>query len=218
MFGVEPCEVKNMIIYFKYGFTNFIKAVNEKEPAKKENEEPRDVLVNYYLKEIYSANDFNYEIKALQEKDREKVNKILINEWEATDIIIRGKVIDGTKLDGFIALRNNEIIGLVTYMIEANECEICSLNSFIENKGVGTALINSVKEYAKNNKCTRIKLITTNDNIRGLEFYQKRGFTFSNLFKNSIEEYSRKLKPQIPLYADNGLPIRDEIELEIIIM
>lgn len=216
MFGVEPCEVKNMIIYFKYGFTNFIKAVNEKEPAKNEKEEPREVLVNYYLKQLKNDNEFYYEIVRLDEKDREKVNRILINEWEATDIIIRGKVIDGTKLDGFIALRNNEIIGLVTYMIEENECEICSLNSFIENKGVGTALINSVKEYAKNNKCTRIKLITTNDNIRGLEFYQKRGFTFSNLFKNSIEEYSRKLKPQIPLYSDNGLPIRDEIELELI--
>ncbi len=214
MFGVEPCEVKNIMIYFKYGFTKFVKAVYEKEPAKNENEEPREVLVNYYSKELNSFKDFNYEIVSLEEKDRENVNKILINEWESTDIIIRGKVIDGTKLNGFIDLRNNEIIGLITYMLESNECEICSLNSFIENKGVGTALISKVKEYAKENKCTRIKLITTNDNIRGLEFYQKRGFIFSNLFKNSIEEYSRKLKPQIPLYADNGLPIRDEIELE----
>ena len=52
MFGVEPCEVKNMLIYFKYGFTNFIKAVHEKEPAKNENEEPRDVLVDYYSKDL----------------------------------------------------------------------------------------------------------------------------------------------------------------------
>lgn len=205
-----------MLIYFKYGFTKFIKAVYEKEPAKNKNEEPREILVNYYSKKLNNYNDFDYEIVTLEEKDRENVNKILINEWEATDIIIRGKVIDGTKLDGFIALRNDEIIGLITYMIESNECEICSLNSFIENKGIGTALINKVKEYAKKNNCTRVKLVTTNDNIRGLEFYQKRGFTFSNLFKNSIEEYSRKLKPQIPLYADNGLPIRDEIELEMI--
>lgn len=41
-----------MIIYFKYGFTNFIKAVNEKEPAKNETDEPRNVLVNYYLKDL----------------------------------------------------------------------------------------------------------------------------------------------------------------------
>lgn len=216
--GVEPCETTNIKIYFNYGFTNYIKTAYEIYPAKNENEEPEKILVNYYSKDLNSFNDFKYEIVSLEEKDREKVNKILVNEWEATDIIIRGKVIDGTKLDGFIALRNNEIIGLITYMVEADECEICSLNSFIENKGIGTALINKVKEYAENNSCSRIKLITTNDNIRGLEFYQKRGFTFSKLFKNSIEEYSRKLKPQIPLYADNGLPIRDEIELEMTIM
>ena len=162
-----------MLIYFKYGFTNFIKAVYEKEPAKNENEEPIDVLVDYYSKDLNSFNDFKYKIVSLEERDREKVNKILVNEWEATDIIIRGKVIDGTKLDGFIALRNNEIIGLVTYMIEAYECEICSLNSFIENKGIGTALINKVKECANIKGCRRIKLITTNDNIRGIEFYQK---------------------------------------------
>lgn len=216
--GVEPCETTNIKIYFNYGFTDYIKTAYEIYPAKNENEEPEKILVNYYSKQLKDDEEFFYEIVKLEEKDREKVNAILINEWEATDIIIRGKVIDGTKLDGFIALKNNEIIGLITYMVEANECEICSLNSFVENKGIGTALINKVKEYAEKNSCSRIKLITTNDNIRGLEFYQKRGFTFSNLFKNSIEEYSRKLKPQIPLYADNGLPIKDEIELEIAIM
>ena len=41
-----------MLIYFKYGFTNFIKAVHKKEPAQNENEEPRDVLVDYYLKDL----------------------------------------------------------------------------------------------------------------------------------------------------------------------
>ena len=37
---------------------------------------------------------------------------------------------------------------------------------------------------------------------------------FSNIYKNAIEN-SRKIKPQIPMFADNGLPIRDEIELEM---
>ncbi len=135
-------------------------------------------------------------------------------EWEATDIIVRGKIIDGTKLDGFLAVRENIIIGLITYMIENNECEIVSLNSFEENKGIATRLINTVKELAINEHCTRLKLITTNDNIRGIEFYQKRGFVLSNIYINAIEN-SRKLKPTIPLYAYNGLPIRDEIEFEM---
>lgn len=155
-----------------------------------------------------------YNIEEITEENRQKVNDILINEWEATDIIIRGKIIDGTKLDGFLAIKDNKIIGLITYMIENNECEIVSLNSFEENKGIATRLINVVKELAIKKNCTRLKLITTNDNIRGIEFYQKRGFVFANIYINAIEN-SRRLKPQIPMYADNGLPIRDEIEFEM---
>ena len=166
----------------------------------------------YYAREFRKL---DYSIIEINKEIRKQVNNILINEWEATDIIIRGKVVDGTKLDGFVAIdNNNKIIGLVTFIIEKDECEICSLNSFIENKGIGTNLINKVKEYAKQNNCTRLKLITTNDNIRGLEFYQRRGFVFSNIYKNAIEN-SRKIKPQIPMFADNGLPIRDEIEFEM---
>ena len=155
-----------------------------------------------------------YSIEEITEKNRQRVNDILIKEWEATDIIIRGKIIDGTKLDGFLAIKDNEIIGLITYMIENNECEIVSLNSFEENKGIATRLINTVKELAIKKNCTRLKLITTNDNIRAIEFYQKRGFVFANIYINSIEN-SRKLKPEIPMFTDNGLPIRDEIEFEM---
>ena len=50
--GVEPCEVKNMMIYFKYGFKEFVKTAYETEPAKNENDEPTKYLVNYYAKNL----------------------------------------------------------------------------------------------------------------------------------------------------------------------
>ncbi len=154
-----------------------------------------------------------YKIEKISEDIRDKANSILIDEWEATDIIVRGTIIDGTKLNGFVALKGEDIVGLITYMIDGNECEIISLNSFIENKGIATKLIEEVEKVAKANNCYRLKLITTNDNIRAIEFYQRRGFVFANIYINAIE-VSRKLKPQIPMFADNGLPIRDEIEFE----
>jgi hypothetical protein len=60
-------------------------------------------------------------------------------------------------------------------------------------------------------------LITTNDNVAALRFYQKRGFTLAALHKNALEQ-SRRLKPQIPLLGLDGIPLRDEIELEIFLM
>ena len=57
-------------------------------------------------------------------------------------------------------------------------------------------------------------LITTNDNLSALQFYQKRGFDMSRLYHNAVDK-SRKIKPQIPLTGANGIPIRHEIELEM---
>jgi hypothetical protein len=64
--------------------------------------------------------------------------------------------------------------------------------------------------------CTRLWLITTNDNLHALRFYQKRGFMLVAVHRNAVEQ-SRKLKPEIPLYGKDGIPIRDEIELEMLL-
>ena len=50
--GVEPCEVKNMMIYFKWGYTEFIKTAFEEYPPKNEGEEAEKILVNYYMKKL----------------------------------------------------------------------------------------------------------------------------------------------------------------------
>jgi ribosomal protein S18 acetylase RimI-like enzyme len=88
------------------------------------------------------------------------------------------------------------------------------VDSATERTGIGNALIDAAKKVAKTNGCKRLWLITTNDNLNALEFYQKRDFQLVSLYQNALEA-SRKLKPEIPLKAANGIPIRDELELEL---
>ena len=59
---------------------------------------------------------------------------------------------------------------------EDGECEITSLDSLREGQGLGTKLIDAVVEEARKQNCRRVFLITTNDNLNALGFYQKRGF------------------------------------------
>jgi len=89
------------------------------------------------------------------------------------------------------------------------------LYSALEKQGLGTALIDRVKDEAIKNKSRNIWLMTTNDNTKALRFYQKRGFVISAIRTNVIEE-QRKVKP-IPLLGNDGIPIRDEIELSILL-
>ncbi|MDO5556260.1 MAG: GNAT family N-acetyltransferase [Clostridia bacterium] len=209
----------NIPFYVKCGFTDYWSTVE-------------NYFINNYKEEIWDGalqckNMYYYamtlptEFRILEvtTSNREAANDILKNEWGSTNIISRGEIIDGTKLSGFIASNNKgEIIGLITYFIYPNNvCEIYSLNNYEKNIGIGTKLIEEVKKVAIKNKCKLIKLITTNDNVEALKFYQKRGFKIFNIYINSIE-ISRKLKPEIPLYADNGIKITDEIELRMEIL
>ena len=57
--------------------------------------------------------------------------------------------------------------------------------------------------------------MTTNDNLHALRFYQRKGFTLAGLRPNALAQ-TRKQKP-VPLLGADGIPIRDEIELEMIL-
>jgi N-acetylglutamate synthase-like GNAT family acetyltransferase len=77
-------------------------------------------------------------------------------------------------------------------------------------------LINAVLGEARKQNCGRVFLITTNDNMQALRFYQKRGFELVAVHRGAVNE-SRKIKPSISLIGNDGIPLRDEIELEMIL-
>jgi ribosomal protein S18 acetylase RimI-like enzyme len=157
-----------------------------------------------------------YKVRPLTSDDRDWAVGLIEKEWGSRKVVTRGIVRDVVNLDGFIALQSNEPIGLLTFWIEGEECEIITLNSLSENIGVGTGLIDSVKVTARESGCRRIWLITTNDNLAAVRFYQKRGFSMVAVYPGAIEQ-SRRLKPEIPLIGIDGIPLRDEIELEILL-
>ena len=147
------------------------------------------------------------------ENDNKAVSEI-IKGWGSDILVSRGIPHKAQDLDGILAYENEKIIGLGLYEIKNNECEIVLLETFIQNKGIGTKIIENLIKIAKEKMCKRIWLVTTNSNINALRFYQKRGFDISNLYINAMDE-ARKIKPEIPELADNGIKIKDEIEFEI---
>ncbi len=154
------------------------------------------------------------DIKTISSENREQINNFIRSHWFSTVMVVRGELFDMTILDGFVVYEGEKIIGLVTYKISGTECEIMSLDSLMERQGIRTALINKVIETARENKCMKIKLITTNDNVNALRFYQKLGFDMAKLYHNALD-ISRKLKPTIPLIGDFDIPVKHEIEFEM---
>lgn len=153
-------------------------------------------------------------IRSLTPDDLPRLRRFWREHWGDEFVVAHGVVYRPDGLAGFVAEESEEWIGLVTFTFMDDECEIVSLDSLSEGRGLGTGLIEKVIEAARAAGCRRVFLITTNDNLRALAFYQKRGFELAALYRGALNE-SRKLKPGIPLTGMNDIPLRDEIELEL---
>jgi predicted acetyltransferase len=171
--------------------------------------------MNNYLRER-GLNMPDITILPLNTGDREWVSKFIFEYWGSNMVVSRGVIYYPQDLPGFVALNQSEKVGLVTYHITGLSCEIVTINSIQPSLGVGTALIEAVRHMAIKSGCKRLWLITTNDNINALLFYQKRGFVLVAVHRNALE-LSRKLKPEIPIIGNDGIPLRDEIELEMML-
>jgi ribosomal protein S18 acetylase RimI-like enzyme len=126
----------------------------------------------------------------------------------------RGHVWKPAELPGFAVFDDDDCVGLVTYELDGEACEIVTIDALREGEGVGTALLGAVVDVAQSAGCARVQLLTTNNNVRALAFYQKRGFRLVALAPGAMDE-ARRLKPSIPALDSAGLPIRDELHLEL---
>jgi ribosomal protein S18 acetylase RimI-like enzyme len=153
-------------------------------------------------------------LRHLTPADLPRLRQFWIEHWGGEEMSTRGNMFRPEQLDGFVVEDQNDWVGLITFFIKDNECEVTSLDSLRERRGIGTRLIDKAIEVARARKCDRLFLITTNDNLHALGFYQKRGFEIVAIYRGAVNE-SRKRKPGIPLVGMDGIPLRDEIELEI---
>jgi ribosomal protein S18 acetylase RimI-like enzyme len=153
------------------------------------------------------------DVRPLREDERGWVRSMIRERWGSDIVVAHGVVYEPMLLPGFVAEEEGRPIGLLTYVLEGDACEIVTIDAFEEGRGVGTALIDAAKALG----ARRFWLITTNDNTRAQRFYEHRGFRLVAVHEGALMR-SRELKPEIPLVATDGTLIRDELEYELTLM
>lgn len=64
---------------------------------------------------------------------------------------------------------------MLTYVERADGIEVATIQALVSGRGVGRALMDAVYDYAVEREAPRLWLITTNDNVRAIGFYQRWG-------------------------------------------
>jgi GNAT superfamily N-acetyltransferase len=133
--------------------------------------------------------------------------------WGSDRMVSRGRLTEPVSVcPGFVAELDGRPAGLALLARREDGLELVGLLALEPGGGVGGALLAEVEREAER-RGTRAWLITTNDNTRALRLYQRRGWELVALHRDAVTE-ARRLKPEIPVTGDDGIPIRHELELQ----
>jgi GNAT superfamily N-acetyltransferase len=152
-------------------------------------------------------------VRAVESADRDRVDTFL-GDHNAALVARLDQLVDARRLPAFLAEDDGEIAGVATYIVGDTDCEVLTLHVTRSWQSAGTTLLREVEQFAAEHGCTRLWVITTNDNVDALRFYQRRGFRLARVHPGAVDASRLKLKPGIPEIGEYGIPIRDEIELE----
>lgn len=154
------------------------------------------------------------EIRELAVDDARWVRPFLLEHLGSTRVVSRGVLHRAESLPGFVAFARGKPAGLLIYSVVGREFEVVSLHAAVSGRGVGSALLGAARQKAMALGCSRLWLITTNDNELAIRFYKRSGLTLARVHRGAVAE-ARRLKPEIPKLGYGGVPIEDELEFEL---
>jgi GNAT superfamily N-acetyltransferase len=154
-------------------------------------------------------------IRAASAADRAAIAGVLRSSWGATSIAVHDSVYAGDELPALIAERHGEIVGLLTHTTSnADGLEVVTLDALRRRSGIGSALMDAAVEVAREQGARRLWLVTTNDNLDALRFYQRRGLRIVAVDAGAVDR-ARTRKPSIPWVGEYGIALHDELTLEL---
>jgi glyoxylase-like metal-dependent hydrolase (beta-lactamase superfamily II)/GNAT superfamily N-acetyltransferase len=167
-----------------------------------------------HLDNVAKARARRVTVRATTAADRPAIDALLQREWGSSVMVVNGERLLPADFPGFLALRDDGIVGLVTYRLLPDACEVLVLNSLEPGHGIGRRLLDAVATVARAAAKSHLTVVTTNDNLPALRLYQRYGMHMAALRPGAVDR-SRAVKPEIPATGVDGIPIRDEIELEL---
>ena len=138
---------------------------------------------------------------------------LLVSEHWGVPVVCIDRAYEPADLEGLVWRDDSgEIHGLVTWAVEDEWAEIVTLDAFVQGAHIGGRLLDAAEAELRRRGVRTAVVVTTNDNLRALSFYARRGYRLMRLDLNGMERV-RAMKPGVPQEGREGLRLRDMWEL-----
>lgn len=156
-------------------------------------------------------------VRAAEPEDGAFIRQLLVEQWHGTGVTAKRKLYNVTTLPSLVADVDGVPTGLVAMAHARNETVIVLLEAGTRGEGIGSALLRAAVDSAREAGSRRVWLTTTNDNVRALRFYLREGMRLVAVDLGAADDARERLKPAIPTHGEDGTPIHDEWELELVL-
>jgi GNAT superfamily N-acetyltransferase len=141
--------------------------------------------------------------------DQNYLGRLWKRAWGGHIIWAAGKAHDLRELPTLLASWQGRRAGAVSYRVAGYTGEIVSLNAYPRRRGVGRALLLAAEKELENAGARLSWLITSNDNVDAVVFYQRLGYRLLAVHPGAIDR-ARLQKPAIPRTGHYGIELHDE--------
>ena len=150
-------------------------------------------------------------VREANDEERASARELFHRDFGGTRIVAFGELMDIDAMPALVAIMTAEPSGALAYRALGDALHIVALatDPMWQRSGVGGYLVAEAELLARRLDLSRVVVATTNDNLPALYFYQRHGYTITELVAGSVVEHTRK---QLAGFA--GIPVRDEIRLE----
>ncbi len=100
--------------------------------------------------------------------------------------------------EALVAELDGERVGFLTWVAEPPDGEVLAIAVERPRAGVGSALLGAATSAARDARCTRLHLTTTDANVDAQRFYETLGFTLRERLVGAVDECRERWKPEIP--------------------
>lgn len=154
-------------------------------------------------------------VRPARTSDRAAIDALHEREWGGPYVVAHDTRYDLRTLPTLVAVDGaGAVVGALAHHGDNDGLEVVSLVAATPGGGAGTALLTAAADVARAEGRARMWLVTTNDNLRALRFYQRRGLRLVGVDRGAVDR-ARRLKPAIPVVGEDGIPLHDELILEL---
>lgn len=153
-------------------------------------------------------------VEKARASDEPFVRQVLASQWNTRRVWARGSSHDPFTLPTVIARREGRPVGMAVFTTAKHEFEIVALGVIERGAAVAPMLLDAVEDEARAAGASKVFITAPNCATEALAFLQRRGFAVTTVRRGQMDWY-RQSEPGIPKVAPNGVPIRDEFEVEL---